>query len=323
MRQDAQVVTQVTGQQSAVRKTAAKSVPWKHVKDHKYFYIMLLPVLAWYIIFCYLPMYGIVTAFQDYSMYKGTFHSPFVGLEHFRTLMEDSFFWRAFRNSVIIAVYRLVFEFPIPIILAIMINELRQSWLRKTIQTIVYLPNFLSWIIVASIVFTILNPDIGVIAEFMKQMGIEKRNLVTPDNFRGLLIITDIWKTAGWGTIIFLASMSGIDLNLYEAAYVDGADRFHRIWHITLPAIRNVIAIVLILMVGSVLRTGFDQVFNMGSPMVMETGDIIDTYVTRTVMRDYKLSYAAAIGLFNSVICAILLFSSNFAARKLNQDSIY
>ena len=321
-----------TGKAAAsARRPAAKpcsksrgAVLWRTIKSYKYFYLMLLPVLAWYIIFCYGPMYGVITAFQDYSMSRGVFRSPFVGLEHFRTLFSDTLFWRAFRNSVILAVYRILFEFPIPIILSILINELRSPLVRKFTQTLLDLPHFLSWVIVASIIVTFLNPDTGLLAAFARLFGSEMPpNLITAKSFRGILIITNIWKEAGWGMIIYLASMSSIDAALYEAAYVDGANRFQRTWHITLPALRSVIAIQMILLAGSVLRSGFDQVFNLSNPLVMETGDIIDTYVYRVVTKNGEFSYASAIGLFNSVICTAMLLLANTLSKKLSDESIY
>ncbi|MGI5854953.1 MAG: ABC transporter permease [Candidatus Merdivicinus sp.] len=321
-----------TGKAAAsARRPAAKpcsksrgAVLWRTIKSYKYFYLMLLPVLAWYIIFCYGPMYGVITAFQDYSMSRGVFRSPFVGLEHFRTLFSDTLFWRAFRNSVILAVYRILFEFPIPIILSILINELRSPLVRKFTQTLLYLPHFLSWVIVASIIVTFFNPDTGLLAAFARLFGSEMPpNLITAKSFRGILIITNIWKEAGWGMIIYLASMSSIDAALYEAAYVDGANRFQRTWHITLPALRSVIAIQMILLAGSVLRSGFDQVFNLSNPLVMETGDIIDTYVYRVVTKNGEFSYASAIGLFNSVICTAMLLLANTLSKKLSDESIY
>lgn len=318
----------------AISKTSRQSTPtssgsrwmviWRAIKKYKYFYLMLLPVVIWYLIFCYGPMYGVLTAFQNYSMSRGVWRSPFVGLEHFRELFADTLFWRAFRNSVIIAIYRVIFEFPVPIILAILINELRSSFMRKLTQTLLYLPHFLSWVIVASIIITFFNPDTGLLSAVARLFGSEMPpNLITADTFRGILIITNIWKEAGWGMIIYLASMSSVDANLYEAAYVDGANRFQRTWHITLPALRSVIAIQMILMAGSVLRSGFDQVFNLSNPLVMETGDIIDTYVYRTVTKNNEFSYASAIGLFNSVICTAMLLLANTLSKKLSDESIY
>ncbi len=175
------------------RSKSRSAVLWRTIKSYKYFYLMLLPVLAWYIIFCYGPMYGVITAFQDYSMSRGVFRSPFVGLQHFRTLFDDTLFWRAFRNSAILAVYRIIFEFPIPIILSILINELRSPLVRKFTQTLLYLPHFLSWVIVASIIVTFVNPDTGLLAAFARLFGSEMPpNLITAKTFRGLLVITNI-----------------------------------------------------------------------------------------------------------------------------------
>ncbi len=290
----------------------------------KYFYIMLLPVVAWYIIFCYAPMYGVVTAFQDYIMHKGISGSSWMGLKHFVLLTKDVFFWNAFRNSLIIALMRMVFEFPVPIVLALLINELRGKRFKNFMQTFMYLPHFLSWIICVSIIQMVFNADEGLFTLLMhKVFGLPMQNYVTPASFRWFLVFTNIWKEAGWNMIIFLASMASIDPSLYEAAVVDGANRMRRCWHITLPGLRSVIIIVLILNVGSMLNTGFDQVFNMQNPLTLETGDIIDTYVTRTAMKDAKFSYASAIGLFNSVINTLLLLIANKGAHMLGQPGIY
>lgn len=201
-------------------------------------------------------------------------------------------------------------------------NKLQRESLRYT--EAVQLPHFLSWVIVASIIVTFFNPDTGLLAAFARLFGSEMPpNLITAKSFRGILIITNIRKEAGWGMIIYLASMSSIDAALYEAAYVDGANRFQRTWHITLPALRSVIAIQMILLAGSVLRSGFDQVFNLSNPLVMETGDIIDTYVYRVVTKNGEFSYASAIGLFNSVICTAMLLLANTLSKKLSDESIY
>jgi putative aldouronate transport system permease protein len=315
------------GRAFMMRVAAAKKKPsalWQAVLKHKYFYIMLVPVAAWYIIFCYVPMYGVLIAFQDYAMTRGVLGSPWVGFTHFKNMMADRLFWRAFRNSVILAGMRLLFEFPVPIIISILINELRQSWLRKVTQTVMYLPHFLSWITVASIIITFINPDKGLIAVIYTTLGSEMPpNIITNNTFRGLMIVSNLWKEAGWGMIIYLAAMSGIDATLYEAAYADGANRFQRVWHVTIPAIRSVIVVMLILQAGSMLTTGFDQVFNMSNKLVMDTADIIDFYVYRVVMNDFRLSYAGAIGLFNSIICAALLLGSNALAKVMDTERIY
>jgi len=215
-------------------------------------------------------------------------------------------------------------EFPVPVILALLHNELRARWFKSVMQTVMYLPHFLSWIICASIIQTIFNADNGLFTLAMHRLfGVPMKNYVVPSTFRWFLIFTNIWKETGWSMIIFIAAMAGIDPTLYEAAVVDGADRFQRCMHVTLPGISSTIVIVLILNIGSMLNTGFDQVFNMQNPLTLETGDIIDTYVTRTVMKDAKFSYASAIGLFNSLINTILLLLANKGAHLLGQPGIY
>lgn len=294
------------------------------IAQHKYFYLMLLPVVAWYLIFCYAPMYGVVTAFQDYAMHKGISGSPWVGLKHFRALLDDVFFWRAFKNTLIISGMRLALEFPVPILLALMIRELRGKWFKNAVQTVLYLPHFLSWIICSSIIMNLLNADEGLIPLLLNRLfRLPMQNYVTPSSFRWLLIVTNIWKEAGWSMIIFIAAMASIDPTLYEAAMVDGATRLQMTLHVTLPGILNTIVVVLILTIGGILGTGFDQVFNLQNPLVLETGDIINTYVLRTAMKDAKFSYATAIGLFNSVISTLLLLLSNRIARMIGQSSIY
>ena len=298
---------------------------WREIVRHKFFYVMLLPVVVWFIIFCYIPMYGVLAAFQNYVMSRGIFGSEWVGLKHFEKLWADKLFWRAFKNSCILASYRVLIEFPIPIIMAVLINEMRRSSTRKIAQTVLFLPHFLSWITVASILITFINPDKGLVTAIAKGLfGVAvPPNLITNGTFRGLLVVSNLWKEAGWGMIIYLAAMSGVDANLYEAAWVDGANRFRRTWHITLPSVRGVIAISLILMIGGVLNTGFDQVFVLSNKLVMETADTIDYYVYRIVMTNFDMSYAAAIGLFNSLICIVLMLTANALGRALDSSSIF
>lgn len=297
---------------------------FKALKRYKYLYIMLIPVLIWYIVFRLIPMTGLVVAFTDYNMTLGVFKSPFVGFKHFAALFNDPDFWIAFWNTVIIAVYRLIVEFPIPIIIAIMLNEVRNIRYRKTIQTIIYLPHFLSWVIVASLLLVVFSPETGIVAAICSSLNIETPNiLINAQAFRGILIWSDVWKEAGWNTIIYVAAMASIDPNLYEAARVDGANRWHEIKNVTIPSIFPVIVTMLILMIGSVITWGFDQVYNLYNPMVYETGDILDTYIIRTALGDYKFSYGAAAGIFKSAICIVLMVTANKIARRLDQEGIY
>lgn len=269
-------------------------------------------------------MYGIVTAFQDYNMNKGTFGSDFVGLEHFRALFADTDFWRAFNNTVIIALYRMVIGFPVPILAALFLNEVRHLRYKKIVQTTIYLPHFLSWVIVASIMLTVFSPERGIIAAFYASFGGDAPNVLSqPESFRSVLIWSDAWKETGWNTIIYIAAIAGVDVSLYESAVLDGAGRFQRAWHITLPGIMNVVVIMLILMAGNILNAGFDQVFNLYNPITYETGDILDTFVFRSALKDNRLSYAAAAGLFKSVICVVVLLVSNKIASCLQQEAIF
>ena len=291
---------------------------------YRHLYLMLFPVLLWYLIFCYGPMYGLVTAFQDYNMNRGVLGSSFAGLRHFQTLAGDKYFWRAFGNTLIIAFYRILFVFPVGVILALLLNELPGKRFRRAVQTGIYLPHFISWVIAASIIIAILSPDTGLVDGIFKTLNRKPPILLTkPSAFRTILILSEIWKEAGWNTIIYVATISGIEQTQYEAAYVDGAGRWKQMWYITLPGLLSTILIMLILTVGQVMSTGFDQVYNLYNARVYATGDIIDTYIFRTVLSDNKLSYASAAGLFKSVAGTCLLLSSNFLSQRLTDNGLF
>jgi putative aldouronate transport system permease protein len=296
----------------------------KSFRRYRYLYVMFIPVLAWYLIFCYVPMYGLVMAFQDFFMSKGYFGSRFVGFKHFLELYNDPDFVRAFVNTAVIALLRMVTEFPFGIALALFLNEIRHQKLRKTVQTIIYLPHFLSWVIVASIFFTFLSPERGLPQMIYASFGKDAPNYLTnPESFRALLILSDIWKEAGFSTVVYVAAMAAIDPQQYEAALIDGAGRWGQMMHITLPGISNIVVVMFILTIGQILNWGFDQVYNFYSPMVFSSGDIVDTYIFRSALGDNKFSFAAAAGLFKSLLCAVFLVASNAAVKKLGQESIY
>jgi putative aldouronate transport system permease protein len=296
----------------------------KRVRGHKYFYLMLAPVLLWYLIFCYVPMYGLVMAFQDFLMSKGFFGSRFVGFKHFVELYRDPDFMRAFANTVVIALLRMVTEFPFAIALALLFNEMRHARFRKALQTVVYLPHFLSWVIVASIFFSFLSPERGLPQMVYSAFGKDAPDYLTnAESFRALLILSDVWKEAGFSTVVYVAAMAAIDPALYEAALMDGAGRWGRVWHVTLPGISNIVVVMFILTLGQILNWGFDQVYNFYSPMVYSKGDIIDTYIFRSALGDNKFSFAAAAGLVKSILCGVLLVASNAFVKKLGEESIY
>jgi ABC-type polysaccharide transport system, permease component len=294
---------------------------------HRYLYILFLPALIFYLLFSYKPMYGAILAFKDLNYSKGIMGSPWTsmhGLKHFYDLMSDMDFARAFGNTVIISLQRLVFEFPVGIILAILLNEIKKNYLKRITQTILTFPHFLSWVVVTGIFFNLLGDD-GVFNAVLSAVGMDKIHLLTQQStFRGLLYATSNWKEAGWGTIIYLASISNINPSLYEAAIVDGAKRFQLIRYITWPAILSVVGMMLILQIGNMMNAGFDQIFNMYNAAVYNKVDILDTFIyRRTFINGLDLASSTAIGLFKSVINFILLFTANTTVRRFTGKGIY
>ncbi len=290
----------------------------------RYIYLLLLPAVAWYAIFCYGPMYGIQLAFKEFMYNKGIWGSPFVGLEKFEYILRDDLFWRAFRNTVAISFGSILITFPVPILLALLINEMSEGRFKKTLQTIFTLPHFFSWIIISGIVLNLFNHN-GAINNLLALAGLERvAFLGIPTLFRPLLYGTSIWKEAGWGTIIYLAAISSIDPTLYEAAVVDGANRYHRMRYITWPGIKTTVVILLILSVGGIMNAGFDQVFNLYNPAVYEKGDIIDTYIYRVTFQSIAdFGFSTAVGMFKSVINFVLLLAANRFARFFDSGRIF
>ena len=315
---------------TALRKQAAgldhsaKKELWRNIKKNRFIYLLLAPGLLWYLIFSYGPMYGIQLAFKEFMYNKGIWGSPFIGLRNFEYILRDDMFWRAFRNTLTISFGSILFTFFIPIVLAILINELSDGKFKKILQTVYTLPHFFSWIIISGIVMNLLNYN-GAVNNLLAFAGMEKIGFMgTPELFRPLLYGTSIWKEAGWGSIIYLAAISSIDPTLYEAAVVDGANRLHRILHITWPGIQSTVIILLILNVGSVMNAGFDQIFNLYNPAVYETGDIIDTYIYRVTFQSISdFGFSTAVGLFKSVINLALLLSANRFARLFENGRVF
>lgn len=295
--------------------------------DYRWIYLMLLPCMAFFIIFKYVPMYGIQLAFKDYVI-KGIAASPWNNFEHFKYMMTEPEFLPALRNTLIISFYRILFGFPFPILLAIMINEVYMPRYKRVLQTIYTFPHFLTWVVMAGIMLNLLGSTgmVRKVAEiFVPGIGDNWNLLYNKAAFRSLLVISDIWKEAGWGTIIYLAAIAGIDQSLYEAATIDGCNRFQKIWYITLPGIINMIAIQFVLRVGAVMEGGFDQIFNLYKPPVYETGDIIDTYIYRLSFVEntgVDMGFTTAVGLFKNVINFILLMVANFVTKALGQETV-
>ncbi len=273
----------------------------------KHYYIMLIPALLWLFFFSVVPMFGIIMAFQDYNPGRGILHSEFVGLENFVYMFQMSDVRQVLANTVVIAVGKIIGNIIIPLVFALLLNELCLKRIKRPIQTIVYLPYFLSWVILAKIVLNIFGYT-GPVNPLMEIFGGSQINFFgEPDLFQPLVIGTDIWKGFGYNTVVYLAAILGVDQSLYEAAAVDGAGRFKRIWHVTMPGIRTTVALLAILSLGNVLNAGFDQIYNLYNPLVYSTGDIIDTWVYRAGLENLQYSLATAVGLFKSVISVILI----------------
>ncbi len=287
-------------------------------------YLLAFPGLLYFFIFRYIPMWGILISFQNYSPFQGMLGSPWVGLEHFQRFFSNPDFLLLFRNTLAINTLSLVFFFPLPIVLALMLNEVRNAAYKKIVQSIVYLPHFLSWVIIVGITFLLFSTGDGVVNQMLVALGFEKVDFLTNKSyFWAMLTAQSIWKDAGWGTILFLAAMASIDPQLYEAAKIDGASRFRQIWHVTLPGIRPVIVILLILRIGHMMDVGFEQVFLMMNGAVSEVADVFDTYVYRLGVKQGQFSYSTAVGLFKSVVGLLLVIGANKLAKKLGEEGVY
>lgn len=306
-------------------KTKKKSQSLKkYIWKHKYLYLMLVPAAIYYIVFCYAPMYGVTIAFKDFNPMLGIMKSPWAGFDTFRQLFEMDKFYSVFWNTIRISALRLLFGFPIPIIVALMLNELRSDKVKRVIQTVIYIPNFISWVVLGGILVSLLSADSGIVNGIITALGFEPIGFLTSEKFFvPTMIVSMIWKTFGWSTIIYLAAITGIDQQMYEAATVDGANRWQRLMHITLPCIRSTIVIVLITRIGSLMQAGFEQIFVLYHPGVYGTADIIDTFVYRMGLQEGRFEMAAAVGLFKSVINFALVVMANKLARRAGEEGIY
>lgn len=308
--------------------TAPKQGYWFRLRNrmlqHKYIYMLALPGILYFILFKFVPMWGLLLAFKDYNPYTGFWDSEWVGLRHFIELFSDSNFYVMLRNTFAINIFGLVFMFPLPIILAMMLNEVRHETFKRINQSIVYLPHFLSWVVVASMTFFILSTDVGIINKLITDSGGESiAFLSNPNYFWGLITAQNMWKEAGWGTIIFLAAMAGVDPQRYEAAVVDGANRWRQIWHITLPAIRPTILILLILRLGQMADVGFEQILLMINPLVISMAEVFDTYAYTQGILKGQISAGVTVGMFKGVVGFVLVMTSNYIVKKLGHDGIY
>ena len=295
-------------------------------KKHGALTLMFLPVVAYFVIFKYFPMGGIVIAFKNYKISQGIFGSAWCGLDNFTKAFATPTFARSVRNTLAISGLKLLFGFPAPIILALMLNEVSHPRFKKSVQTVTYLPHFLSWVVLAGMFQQLLSPNNGAVNALLRDVfGVRESIYFLGNNryFRGTLIVTDIWKNVGWSSILYLATIAGIDPTLYEAATVDGATRWQCTRYITIPSLVSTIVVMLILNVGSIMDAGFDQVFNLYNSAVYQTGDIIDTYVYRYGLGDMKYSLATAVGLFKNVIAFVLVVGTNLITRRISGEGIW
>lgn len=290
---------------------------------NRYIYLMLIPVIIYYGIFHYGPMYGLLIAFKDFGIAVGVWDSPWVGFTHFQNFFENPYFWRLLRNTLMISFYELVFAFPAPIILALLLNEIRLILFKRIVQTISYLPHFISIVVVAGMLVDFVARD-GLINNILGFLGIEPiAFLQNPGWFRSIYVSSGIWQGIGWGSIIYLAAMSSIDPTLYDAARIDGAGRWKQTLHITIPGIMPTIVILLILNIGSILAVGSEKIILLYNPLTYETADVISTYVYRKGILGADFGYSAAVGLFNSVISFILLVVANTISKRVSEHRLW
>lgn len=296
----------------------------RYIASEWMLYAMLVPGILYFLVFKYLPMYGISIAFRDYNLFKGFADAPFVGFKYFEILFSRQAFLRALNNNIVISLLKLVLGFPAPIIMALMINELNHRVFKKFVQTSLILPNFVSWVVVNGLLYAIFSPTSGIIGDVAALFGYTgnlPNILAQKEAFRSVIVWSHIWKNAGMGTIVYLAALAGIDQQLYEAAMVDGAGKWKQMWHITLPSIRSTIIVLLIIRVGEVMYAGFDQIFAISNPIVISVAEIIDTYVYKVGLQDMQFSLATAAGLFQSLVGLVLVLITNFIAKKVDPDS--
>lgn len=287
-------------------------------------YLMALPGILYFIIFKYVPMYGVIIAFKDYDIFRGIGASPWVGMYNFQKLFTTAAFQNALRNTVIIGLAKVFIGFPIPVILALMVNAISCAPYRKLSQTALFLPYFISWVVISGLMYNIFSPQSGAFPELLRLFGYKgsiPNILQTPKTFKAVLVISYIWRESGYSVVIYMAAIAGIDSQLYEAASIDGAGKLRQIWNITLPSIRTTIIVMLILRMGSILDAGFDQVFVMTNPIVNRTADIIDTYVYQLGIKEAKYQFATAAGLFKSLVSVVFILATNFVAKKIDEES--
>lgn len=296
----------------------------KHIRRDRQLLLLFIPCVLFYVIFRYGPLYGLVIAFKDYSVFQGVLGSEWVGLEHFQKFFSNQDFWMLFRNTFLLGFFTLIFGFPFPIILAVLLNEVRVKWFKKSIQTFSYLPAFLSVVIISSMIIDFLSPTNGLINQFISFLGFEKKYfLVDPNWFRPIYVISEIWATMGYQAIIYLAAIAGISPTLYEAAKVDGANRWHMMRNITIPGLMPTVVVMFILNTGNMFRIGYEKVLLLYNPLTYDVADVFSTYVYRKGLLESSYSYAAAVGMFESAVALVMLLGANQLSKRMGGSGLW
>lgn len=311
-----------TGMKNISKESFIKRTKKDFKKNWKV-YLLVSPVILYYLIFCYKPMYGALIAFKEYSPGRGFLASPWVGFEYFRQFFSSVFFWQVLRNTLIISVNTILFGFPAPIILALLVNEVSNKRFAKTVQTISYLPHFISMVVICSMIREFTSYD-GIINDIITFLGGERIVMLNePGLFVPIYVLSGIWQEVGWGSIIYIAAIAGVDTGLYEAAQIDGAGRLRQLWHITLPSILPTIVIMLIMRIGNILNVGFEKIILLYNPVIYDTADVISTFVYRKGILEYNYSFSTAVGLFNSIVNFIMLIAANTISKKTTENGLW
>jgi len=292
-------------------------------KRNREIYLMLIPIILYYVIFKYAPMFGNIMAFQDFRVTRGFFESDWVGFKHFKAFFEDVYFWRILKNTLIISVSTLMFNFPLAVTFALLLNEVKNLKFKKLVQTVTYMPHFISMVVICSMITSYVTPT-GLINSIITALGFDKVPFLTdPKYFVGVYVVSHIWQNLGWSSIIYISALSGIDTELYEAAAVDGAGRWKQTVHITIPGILPTMSIMLIMSVGSMMSVGYEKILLLYSPAIYETADVISTYVYRQGILGGSYSYSAAVGMFNSIVNFSLLTFANWFSKKVQGSGLF
>lgn len=311
----------------AVKNSDTQSIINRKILDYKRnwsVFILLVPGIIYYIVFCYVPLYGVTIAFKDYSLTKGVIGSSWAGFKYYKMAFASNDFWNAFANTFIISFLKLIFSFPAPILLALLLNEVTNMPFKKVVQTISYMPHFLSWVVLSGVIISFLSPSGGPVNLILRQLGHEPIFFVADNKwFRPLLVVSSIWKEIGWSSIVYLAALNSVDVALYDAAKINGAGKFKQILHVTLPSIRSAITVMFIFAVGAIVNDDFDQIYNLYNPAVYKTGEVISTYIYKIGMEGMQYSLATAIGLFKNIIALVLLVGTNYLCKAFDEYALW